>query len=178
MGVISWILRLLWFFLPVALANMAPVLIKDHWRSLAKPIDGGKHVFGNHKTWRGLLVATVSAGLLFLIQWYLGTHWEFFQTIAAYVYTDFPWWFGFVFGLFAILGDLVKSFFKRRFHIADGASWFPFDQVDFLVGALLALELFIDVDVLTWVLALSLGISLHILVNRIGFRLHFKTTPW
>ncbi|EKD76240.1 MAG: hypothetical protein ACD_43C00181G0001 [uncultured bacterium] len=67
---------------------------------------------------------------------------------------------------------------KRRFHIAAGASWFPFDQIDFLVGALLALELFIDVDILTWVLALSLGISLHILVNRIGFHLHFKTTPW
>ncbi|EKD78267.1 MAG: hypothetical protein ACD_41C00380G0001 [uncultured bacterium] len=101
-----------------------------------------------------------------------------FQAIAAYSYSDFPWWFGFVFGLFAILGDLLKSFVKRRFRIADGAVWFPFDQIDFLVGALLALELFIDIDVLTWVLVLSLGISLHILVNRIGYRLHFKATPW
>ena len=57
MGVLSWILRLLWFFLPVALANMAPVLVKQRLAWLAKPIDGGTMLFGNHKTWRGLGVA-------------------------------------------------------------------------------------------------------------------------
>lgn len=178
MSVISWIGRLLWFFLPVALANMAPVLVKQRWARLARPIDGGRRIFGDHKTWRGLAIAPLAAGVLFTLQWWAAQQWPVFQSISAYAYTDFPWWFGFLFGLCAILGDLLKSFFKRRFRIADGAVWFPFDQIDFLVGALLALELFIEVDALTWVLVLSLGISLHILVNRLGFRLHFKATPW
>ena len=38
-----------------------------------------------------------------------------------------------------ILGDLVKSFWKRRVRVAPGRSWFPFDQIDYAVGALAAL---------------------------------------
>jgi CDP-diglyceride synthetase len=34
-------------------------------------------------------------------------------------------------------GDAVKSFFKRRLGITPGKSWFPFDQLDFVLGAIL-----------------------------------------
>ena len=50
---------------PGALANMAPVLVKDFAKSLAVPVDfgkkvSGKRIFGNNKTNRGVI-----AGILF-----------------------------------------------------------------------------------------------------------------
>jgi len=37
----------------------------------------------------------------------------------------------------ALLGDIVESFFKRRMGKERGEDWIPFDQLDFVVGALL-----------------------------------------
>ncbi|KAA0006124.1 MAG: CDP-archaeol synthase, partial [Thermoplasmata archaeon] len=37
----------------------------------------------------------------------------------------------------ALLGDIVESFFKRRVGKERGEDWIPFDQVDFLIGALI-----------------------------------------
>src|SRR4051812_27852644 len=39
-------------------------------------------------------------------------------------------------GLGALSGDLVKSFAKRRRGILPGQAWIPFDQIDWLLGAL------------------------------------------
>ena len=36
----------------------------------------------------------------------------------------------------ALLGDIVESFFKRRAGKERGEDWIPFDQLDFLLGAL------------------------------------------
>jgi CDP-2,3-bis-(O-geranylgeranyl)-sn-glycerol synthase len=36
----------------------------------------------------------------------------------------------------ALLGDIVESFFKRRIGRDRGQDWIPFDQLDFIVGAL------------------------------------------
>ena len=43
---------------------------------------------------------------------------------------------GLRFGIGAMAGDAVKSFFKRRADVPSGERWFPFDQIDFVVGAL------------------------------------------
>jgi CDP-2,3-bis-(O-geranylgeranyl)-sn-glycerol synthase len=37
----------------------------------------------------------------------------------------------------ALLGDVIESFFKRRVGKDRGQDWIPFDQLDFLVGALI-----------------------------------------
>jgi len=183
MDVIVWIGKLIWFFLPAGLANMSPVLVKKYWLGLAKPIDGGvklwgESLFGAHKTWRGLLVGTIAGGVLFGLQKSLAIAHPIFQNIAAYDYRALPWWFGFLFGFAAIFGDLMKSFFKRRFHIPDGAMWFPFDQVDFYVTSAFVLGLFVSIDAISWFIILSLGIIVHIGVNRIGYKLKVKDTPW
>jgi CDP-2,3-bis-(O-geranylgeranyl)-sn-glycerol synthase len=36
----------------------------------------------------------------------------------------------------ALLGDVIESFFKRRIGKDRGQDWIPFDQLDFLIGAL------------------------------------------
>ncbi len=183
MEALVWVGKLIWFFIPAGVANMAPVLFKHTLPFLAVPIDhnitlGGQPLFGKHKTWRGLLIGSICAGLVFILQKYLSTISTVFSSMSAYEYSNFPWWFGFLFGGFALLGDMLKSFFKRRFRIADGAMWFPFDQIDFVIGATFAISLFAFVDISTWLTVLGLAIFFHILVNRIGYHIGLKDTPW
>jgi len=36
----------------------------------------------------------------------------------------------------ALIGDIIKSFFKRRIGKKRGQDWIPFDQIDFILGVL------------------------------------------
>ena len=36
----------------------------------------------------------------------------------------------------ALIGDIIESFFKRRIGKGRGEDWIPFDQIDFILGAL------------------------------------------
>lgn len=134
------VLRVLYFFLPAYLANMAPVVARGHFKALAAPLDGGRswrgrRILGDHKTWRGILVGVVTGAAVFAAQRRL------YQAGLAHglALLDYggadPVLPGVLLGLGAGLGDAVKSFFKRRIDVAPGASWLGFDQLDFMVGA-------------------------------------------
>lgn len=166
---------------------MSPVLLQNHFHALNKPIDGGKtwrgkRLFGDHKTWRGLFVATAFGGFLFVIQYWVAFHhaavleywWPFDQPLI----TDLPLFFGFGMGAAAICGDAIKSFFKRQFNVAPGKSWFPFDQIDFLLGATAFASLYVDFTWSMWLCILLVGPTLHILVNRVAYWMKLKNTPW
>ncbi len=179
----AWVGKLVWFYLPVGIANMAPVMIKDNFSSLATPIDGGRklgahRIFGDHKTWRGFIAGIVFGAIFFAFQKYLAIINPMFNEWSAFDYTNFPWWFGALLGFGALTGDLVKSFFKRRVGIKPGAAWVPFDQLDFVIGATLFIALFVHVDWITWLTVLISAIFLHIAVNRIGYSIGYKDTPW
>lgn len=176
------IAQLFYFFLPVALANMAPVIFKNYFRSLAIPIDAGKkignvEIFGSHKTWRGFILGCMLGGALYCVQYFLAVNFTPFNYIP-FDYLSAPWWFGFLFAFGAMMGDLIKSFFKRRLHITPGQTWFPFDQTDFLVGSTIVLALFFPVLWYYWLLILGIGLFLHIVLNRLGYWLKLKNTPW
>jgi CDP-2,3-bis-(O-geranylgeranyl)-sn-glycerol synthase len=100
----------------------------------------GRRILGDGKTWRGLLSGTflgmtvgfgltVAASYLSTSEYaYLGlTNFEGFPLMI-------PLLFSLCFG--ALLGDVIESFFKRRIGKDRGQDWIPFDQLDFLVGAL------------------------------------------
>lgn len=176
------ILKLFYFFLPVCLANMAPVLLQHKFNFLAQPIDQGKkwrgrEIFGSHKTWRGIIVATISGGLLYVGQYLLAMSNPIFNNLP-FNYLSAPIWFGFIISLAAILGDLMKSFFKRQFNIAAGKSWIPFDQWDFLITSTAVLYWYFFVPYYFWLLILGFGLFLHMAINRVGFWLKIKNTPW
>jgi CDP-2,3-bis-(O-geranylgeranyl)-sn-glycerol synthase len=99
--------------------------------------------------------------------------------------------FGAILGFAALVGDAVKSFFKRRRGKDRGAPWVPFDQLDFVVFGLLAAFLagpFLLADGWLWaallddwvVLATILALTpfLHFLVNVVGYVLKLKDVPW
>ena len=109
-------LKLCWLYLPVAVSNMAPVLCKNQLQFLAVPVDGGrvfhgKALFGDHKTWRGIVVATLTGGLVFALQVWLTrqfpsvSQWSFFDISQA------PLWFGFAFGFACAISSSVSVVF-------------------------------------------------------------------
>lgn len=186
MGGFTWsqlILGSLWFFFPVGMANMAPVLFNKWAKQLAVPIDGGrlflgKPLFGSHKTWRGLLFGTLAGGLFFLMQVGVFAVFPGVRAIALFNYLSVPIWTGLLIGFGAILGDLVKSFLKRRVSVKPGERWFPYDQIDYLLGGLLAVSIVHPLTWPVWGMVLGLGLLLHLLVNNIGFALGMKDTRW
>jgi CDP-2,3-bis-(O-geranylgeranyl)-sn-glycerol synthase len=177
----------LWFFLPAFVANPMAVLFGggppiDFGRNLSD----GQRLFGDGKTWRGLIGGTVSGAILGLL---LSLP---FQILAP----SSSWWFGSpeiafaasaVLALGALLGDLVGAFVKRRMHLPRGAKAFGLDQYDFVVGGLLVSLLipswsvprFFSGDALLGLLAIIvITPALHRAVNLVGYRMGKKHEPW
>ena len=85
---------------------------------------------------------------------------------------------GFLLGFGALFGDLVKSFFKRRMNIKPGKSFFPWDQLDYTIGALVFI-LFLYIP--SWQLVITILIIstlLHIIVKHIGYYLKINKIKW
>ncbi len=163
------ILESLYFFLPGYIANMAPVLLR--WIPYGgKPINSA--LFGEHKTWRGLIVAILVGGLVFWLQKWL--YIMGFQDWALIDYADFPLWFGFLQGAGVILGDLLKSYYKRKQGIKPGDPWWGWDQLDFVMGGLtFGFLVYVPKAEIVLVL-LILSPILHLLVNNIGYLLKLR----
>ena len=78
----------------------------------------------------------------------------------------------------AITGDLVKSYFKRKKGIKPGQKWVPYDQLDFMLGALILLYPFVKLTFLSISILILLTPFLHVLVNHIGYLLKIRETKW
>jgi len=175
------ILESLYLILPGALANMAPVLFK-RVGFLNYPVDfnrrwRGKPIFGKNKTYRGFFFGVLLAVLVVYIQRYL-LNVNSFRVISLLDYSSNTFMIGFLIGFGVLFGDLVKSFFKRRFDIKPGASWFPFDQLDALVGGLLFMSLVYVPPLNVVVTLLVIALALHPTVNYAGYLLGTKKNKW
>jgi CDP-2,3-bis-(O-geranylgeranyl)-sn-glycerol synthase len=181
------VLTALWLMLPAYLANMAPVFVGG-----GRPIDmgrnwrDGKRILGDGKTWRGLLLGPlVAAALTGPLHWLT-------QNTAWGLEYGFPGWgqgwrwfaLAYVMGLGALVGDALESFVKRRTGRERGERWFPWDQLDFIAGALLFAFLLSPsrfLELFTWprlLVILLLTPGLHLLVNLLGYKLGLKKVPW
>ncbi len=185
----------LWFFLPAFVANPSAVL----WgggtpMDFGRTLGDGERLFGDGKTWRGLVGGTLSGAALGLLL-YLP-----FGLLAA----TSSWSFGLpatdlggaallafaasaALALGALLGDLVGAFVKRRMHKPRGAKAPGLDQYDFVAGGLLTSLLvaswsvprFFSGDGWYGLLAIILITpALHRGVNIVGYRLGKKHEPW
>jgi CDP-2,3-bis-(O-geranylgeranyl)-sn-glycerol synthase len=140
--VIDAILAALWFFLPAGMANGAPVIATKVWglRDWRTPMDfgksfRGKRIFGANKTWRGLFSGILTATVVVGAQKYLYTRNGFLFDHTWFDYRPASvWLLGPLFGAGVIVADAVESFFKRQRGVAPGDRWFPFDQIDYIIG--------------------------------------------
>ncbi len=171
--VLLLVAKALYFFLPAYIANMAPVLVKKV-PFLNRPVHA--RLLGGHKTWRGLVAAVLAGGVVFWLQKI--AYQAGFRSLAVIDYADFSVLLGFLLGAGAIVGDLVKSYYKRKEGIKPGHSWIPFDQLDFVVGGIVG-SFFLYVPPARIVLVL-LVVSplLHVLFHYIGYLLKMNDTRW
>ncbi len=169
------ILQALYYFLPALIANMTPPLFKK-LRLLKYPIDfnktfRGKRMFGKSKTWRGLVLGTFCGMLIFFIQIQLYSI-EWFRSISLVNYPQTTFWLGFLLSFGALFGDIVESFFKRQSGRDSSHTWFPFDQIDFIIGALLlSFLIFIpswEIILMLFVISTLLSLLFHYLGYVLG----------
>src|SRR5437667_82005 len=162
------ILQLAYFMAPAYVANMAPPFVR-YWKGWNRPIS--RRWLGTHKTVLGFVLGVVAATLTTLVQWLVA------WTGSIVTYEDWPL-LGVLFGAGAMAGDSAKSFFKRRLGVEPGRPWIPFDQLDFVVGALVLVHTRVA---LTWAdvaTILLLSFCGHIVVSHVGRWLGVKDTRW
>jgi CDP-2,3-bis-(O-geranylgeranyl)-sn-glycerol synthase len=148
------------------------------------PIDGGRNfrdgrrIFGDGKTFRGLflgILAGIGFGVLQI--WLSSTYGLDYLPLHTLLSVT-------LLATGALLGDLCKSFFKRRLGKGRGAKWPVADQYDLVAGALL-LTLLVDpswilvnMTLPVFIIILILTPVLHRTVNIVGYYLGVKEVPW
>ena len=135
------IVQAFWIVVPIYVANASAVIVGG-----GTPIDFGKkwkdgrRILGDGKTWRGLFAGaflgmTAGFGLAVAASYLSVSEYRF---LGLTNFEGFPLMIPILFSLCfgALLGDVIESFFKRRIGRDRGQDWIPFDQLDFIVGAL------------------------------------------
>ena len=175
-----FILKCFYLLLPAYFANMAPVIVKKI--NLFKfPIDFNKQInkkplLGKNKTFRGLAFGIIFAIVVCYLQFSLYNI-VFFKNISFINYKNWLL-FGFLMGFGALTGDLIKSLFKRRLGLKPGAKFVPFDQIDFVIGALVFIIPLFTLTFTIFLVSLLLSFVLHITVNHIAFYLKIRKEKW
>jgi len=141
MDVLTIIVQAFWIVIPIYTANASAVIVgggtpvdfRKTWRD-------GTRILGDGKTWRGLLSGTflgMTAGFGLSVAASFLSNSEY-SYLGLTNFEGFPYMILILFSLCfgALLGDIIESFFKRRIGKQRGEDWIPFDQIDFILGAL------------------------------------------
>lgn len=167
----EYFIQIIWFFLPAGIANMAAA-ISRYIPLFNYPVDfyktlGGKAIFGPHKTYRGVFFGVLSAIIFVYIQRY------FYQQGNIYTLVDYRsddiWLLGLLLGLGSVLGDLGRSFIKRQVGLAPGRTWFPWDQIDWIIGAIIFSYGYVHLDWRLVLGSLFIAAMVHPLVNYLCY---------
>ena len=184
---IDVIILAIWLMLPAYIANPAAALFGG-----GTPIDLGKNykdnkrILGDGKTIRGFILGSLCGTIVGLLQIWIAPY--IAPYLAAYVSGDLlmhaSYMALFTMPLGALLGDMVKSFFKRRLGFERGAMMPIADQLDFVAGAW-ALTMLLDWSWFSSNFTLAIIVTvliitpiLHVTTNIIGFKIGKKDVPW
>lgn len=165
-----------WFFLPAGIANIVPALVAKipafaNWDT---PIDFGKNwrgvrIFGENKTWRGLIFGTIAGALVGLFQYrFIASSAENTGFIIAATAAM---------GFGALAGDAIESFLKRRRGVKPGQSWFPFDQTDYIIGGLIFVSPFVRLSATQITQVFAIYFVLHVFVGYLSYLVGIKDKP-
>ena len=171
--------------LPAYAANALPVIFNNYnlLPSFARPVDFnarlfGKPVFGHSKTFRGFAAGISGALIIGLIQYFLFSIQEIndislieYSLLNAVILS-------FLLGFGALLGDLVKSFFKRRIGISSGKPWVIFDQTDYAIGALALASIIIIPSLTHIIIIITISALFSIMANIIAYLSGIKKVWW
>ena len=145
---------------------------------LGKNFSDGKRLFGDGKTFRGLISGIFSGIGIGLVQIVL------YGTYHLAILPELTVVSVILLAIGALLGDLGKSFFKRRLGKERGAKWPIADQYDLVVGSLPLVFVFdprwlmANMSLSVFIAILILTPVLHRTVNILGYRMKIKEVPW
>jgi CDP-2,3-bis-(O-geranylgeranyl)-sn-glycerol synthase len=170
------LLTALWIMIPAYVPNPVAVVVGGGIPiDLGKNYRDGRRILGDGKTYRGFF-GGVTGGILIglLLIWIQGMLGFSIHTLTSVV----------LLASGALIGDLVKSFFKRRLNKKRGEEWLIADQYDLVAGALVMVALFdfswlvehITPAVAFWIIIATP--LLHRGANIIGYLAGMKDVPW
>lgn len=152
---------------PAMIANATPVVAKGK-RAIDFGLNfiDGRRLLGKSKTWEGLLFGIAAGTLTGLFLAYLLNRPELAKI-------------GLIASCGAMAGDLAASFIKRRLNMKSGDPAPVLDQLNFYVGAVVALWLFGYTMSAPTLIALAIisGV-LHFGANVVAYLLGLKEHPW
>ena len=179
------ILATVWLFIGAGLANAAPVFANKipYLKEWVTPLDfglefRGKPVFGKNKTWRGLMFGALIATLTVILQKLLLKYLDTDIDINGQSFNELPTLLlGLALGIGPLVGDAIESFFKRRANVAPGKSWFPFDQLDYIIGAIIFTYPIAPLLLWQYVSLFIIGFGTHLIASYIGYIMKLKDSP-
>jgi len=172
-------LAALWIMVPAYVPNSAAAVFGGGTPiDFGKTLGDGRRIFGNGKTYRGFFGGVLCGVLVGLIEIWAWSAFDLTllprQTLLSVT----------LLAAGALLGDLAKSFLKRRLGKERGESWFLADQYDLVVGSFLLIFLVypqwlvenITLPIAVWIVVMTP--LLHRIVNIIGYYIGVKEVPW
>jgi len=190
--VIKEFLIVAYLFLPllVGLALHGFCIKYDALAILCRPIDRGrkfrgKRIFGDNKTYRGVVVVSLGTAIGFGLQSLLLHRIASVRSIELFDYAFFKSLaVGLAVGVAAMLSELPNSFIKRRFEIAPGTTakgwkrliFYIYDQIDFLLGSWLVLAIVVPATVGRALFSAVLLLVAHQLMSTAGYALGMRKT--
>lgn len=155
----------LWFMLPAFMGNISPLFVAKI-PLFNTPVDfkktlGGKRIFGDHKTWRGIVIGIIIGMVTAFLQGRMPIH-------------------GAILALGNFAGDLIGAFIKRQYGIPPGGSSLIIDSVPSPLTALLFAYIagFLTLSIWQSVFIILCIVPLHLLANRLWYTLKLKSVSW
>lgn len=182
---IKELLFVFWFFSPAGVANIAAFFSGKipYLKKYSYPVDfnqkfRGKRILGTNKTFRGFVAGVVAGIAIVYLQIFLYQNVGFIRKMIPLDYSTInPIILGGLSGFGALFGDSVKSFLKRQVGILPGRSWFPFDQIDYILGGILFTSFYIRLTLSQYFVLFLVWFLLHPLITLIGYLLKLKDEP-
>jgi CDP-2,3-bis-(O-geranylgeranyl)-sn-glycerol synthase len=169
----------LWIMLPAYIPNPVAALSGGGTPiDLKKNFSDGNRIFGDGKTYRGLITGILAGIMTGLVLIWLASRFPH-ASLPHHTLLSIT-----LLASGALLGDLVKSFFKRRLGKGRGTKWPVADQYDLVAGAFLLLLigdsewLFATVTLPLFLIILIITPVLHRATNIIGYFFKVKEVPW
>lgn len=150
----------------LAVANGVPLLAHRFLRQrFGQPIDGnvmffdGRPLFGPSKTIRGVVLALIATPMAALL-----------LDIGADT--------GFLIAAFAMFGDLLSSFIKRRLAMPSSSQAFGLDQIPESLFPLLAIQDRVEISAAEITLLVATFLILELLISRVMFKFKLRDQPY
>jgi len=190
MLVISYYIFLLVLFLPTFIANAIPVLVKNIpiIKKYDEPIS--KKYFWKNKTYRWFIFGTIFAILISILTFeYLDDFYNYYwdnsfinniyyqyysviNSINIAIFTWFLQWF------WALLGDLIESYIKRKVWKHPWSAWPFWDWVDYIIWSLVLFSIIFIPPIFGIIFLILFSPLISFISNIISYFLWWKNVRY